>query len=194
MRSALCWLLVGIFISSGQAEAHAPFDGALGFYGGFLHPFLTPAHALAVAGIGLLAGQHSLRWRWQVPAVYSGAIFLSFAGLPYVPSTSVPVMMLLVAGSVCGAAVAIARPLPYALICLLAAVIGLALGIDSAPGVAGINESLVALLGTLSGATVLLMLIVEFSMSCRHEWIRLGVRVVSAWIAASSMLIIALVL
>src|SRR5258708_21289869 len=38
------------------ASAHT-IEGLSGFYGGLLHPVLTPTHGLALLGLGLLIGQ-----------------------------------------------------------------------------------------------------------------------------------------
>jgi urease accessory protein len=192
--STMAWLFVPwmIVFPVDAATAHAQFEGAGGFYSGLLHPLFVPAHLLAVTGIGLLIGQQASLWRRAVPTVYVGGLILGFAGMV---ASVVPVLAgeaLLAAAAASGMLVALARPMPLVLGCTLAVITGLALALDSPPQAISVREANVILIGTFSGAAVLLLAVVECSAVCRRQWQRIGTRILGSWIAAGAILALAL--
>ena len=70
MRLLALALGLALLMPADAALAHPAFEGAVGFYGGLLHPLLVPAHALAVTVTGLLGARQAPRW--PVPACYTG--------------------------------------------------------------------------------------------------------------------------
>ena len=55
-------MLLLLLVSPVTAWAHGSIPGANVFYGGFLHPFLAPAHAISLAALALwLGGQGEAR-------------------------------------------------------------------------------------------------------------------------------------
>jgi hydrogenase/urease accessory protein HupE len=175
----------------------APLDaatagGARDFHGGLLHPLLAPAHALAVLGTGLLIGQQVPHWRWPAPASYVAGLGVGFAGLIAAFAPTLAAEALLAATAASGALVALARPLPEFLGCVLALATGVALALDSSPGGISVPEANVVVLGTFCGAVILLLAVVQLTtMACRPSH-KLGVRVLGSWIAASAIMVLAL--
>lgn len=174
------------------AHAHAPFEGALGFYGGFLHPLLTPAHALAIGAFGLLVARGSRKWVWPVAVGFMVALVLGFGLVLVVNGMSSSQAMILVGAAICAMIVALNLTPPTSISVFLALAVGLPIGVETAPQSTSLNEAIVALLGTLGGVAIMLVLIVEVAMSCDDGWPRLAVRVIGSWIAASAVLVLAL--
>jgi hypothetical protein len=78
---------------------------------------------------------------------------------------------------------------------LLAAVAGMALGLDSPPEAISIAVATTMLIGTALGASLALALVVAgASYVGAQKWAapRIGMRVLGSWIAASALLVLAL--
>jgi urease accessory protein len=183
--------VLALLVGTGAAQAHPVIQGASGFTAGFLHPLLLPAHAFALVALGLLIGQQP-HWGRSVPlaALIWVVVGLGAIALAYVPTLAGEA--LLASAAINGAAVALARPLPQVLGATLAAATGLALALDSPPDAISLVEANLALLGTAAGVAVLLSAAVAISARLGRDWQRIGVRILGAWIAASTILVLTL--
>src|SRR5215469_10488501 len=102
-----------------------------GIIGGLLHPLSTPAHAVALIGLGLVAGRNFL----AAGAAITGAFALGLAaglgaiawGIGETPAADV----LLVGAVLCGLIAASGITLPVWLVAPVALTSGIALGLDS---------------------------------------------------------------
>jgi urease accessory protein len=174
------------------ALAHPPPLGIPGFFGGLLHPFFVPPHALAVTGLGLLIGMQMPRWSRAAALAYVVALA---AGLGLMTLGIVPRWMgegLLVSAAVTGVLVALARPLPDILGVAIATPTAIAIALDSPPEVISVREANLMLIGTGFGATLFLVAIMETAARLKRHWMRLGARVLGSWIAAGATLSLAL--
>jgi hydrogenase/urease accessory protein HupE len=185
-------LALAVLLPIDAATAHAPFEGAGSFYGGVLHPLFVPAHLLAIMSTGLLVGQQLPHWHWQAPASYVAGLTVGFAAMisAFAPVPTVEILLAVTATS--GALIALARPLPELLGCALAITTGVALALDSPPGVISVREANVILIGTFCGATMLLLAMVELTAMLCREWQRIGVRILGSWIAAIAVMVLTL--
>ena len=71
------------------AWAHGEIKGVGAFYSGVLHPFLSPAHLIALVALGLLFGQRGVLASGQAMAALVAATVLacgSASGFPACPS------------------------------------------------------------------------------------------------------------
>ena len=156
-----------------------------GFVAGLLHPLALPSHALALLALGLLIGRQTARTRH----VSLAAFVASAAG-----QTSAADVLLATA-FVSGASAAIARPLPTLACALLAVIAGVALALDSPPEAISIAVATATLVGTGLGASLALAIIVtgmnHLTRVREWNWARLGARILSSWIAASAILVLA---
>ena len=100
--------------------------------------------------------------------------------------------MLLAATVLTGLLVALARPMPAFVGAPLAAIIGIALGLDSPPEVIAISAATIMLIGTWIGACLALALVVAGASYLTAWWQRIGMRILGSWIAASAILVLAL--
>jgi hydrogenase/urease accessory protein HupE len=172
-----------------------PIDG-LGleaFFRGLLHPFLTPSHALALLGLGLLIGQQSADRRFLLPlilfalALAGGLVALTFA-IEETPAGN----LLLAAIVLSGALAALAIPVPIWALGPLAALMGAMLGLDSPPDLLSLRDAYLMLTGTGLGACIGLAAASGCAARAARHWQRIGVRVLGSWTAASAMLALAL--
>jgi hypothetical protein len=150
-------LALALALIAEPVQAHPPPLGIPGFLGGLLHPFFVPAHALAVAGLGLLIGMQIPHWGRTAAFGFVAALA---AGLGMLTLGIVPRWMgevLLIGATITGALAALARPLPEVLGAVIAVPIGIALALDSPPEVISLREANLMLAGTGLGATLFLI-------------------------------------
>jgi urease accessory protein len=184
-------LVAGIVLYADVALAHPPPLGIGGFWGGLLHPAFVPAHVLAVLAIGLLIGQQMPGWGRIAPLAFLAGLV---AGLGVMTLGVVPVLMneAVLTGSVAaGLAVVLARPLPEAAGCGLAAVIGFCIALDSPPDAVSVREANAMLTGTGLGATLLMAVAVQAASRLKPHRARIFARILGSWVAASAILVLA---
>ncbi|WP_316838981.1 HupE/UreJ family protein [Pseudohalioglobus sediminis] len=183
-------VLAGLLIAP-CASAHSPIEGIGDFYAGILHPAVVPAQLLALFSLGLFLGQRGLTamrvgYCAFVPAIVAG-LFASGAGW-------VPVMQpwLLAASICCGFFAALQLRTPVALAGLLAAGVGVAVGLDSFPESDSVAQAAAVLAGSGLGACIGLVVFAAIAELAQREWQRIAVRVAGSWSAASSLLVLSL--
>ncbi len=184
--TALCVLPV-------TAVAHSPVEGMNEFYNGVIHPLLVPAHLLLILATGLFLGQRGPREnRLALPAFFlasvAGLLLTGSAAAGSAAGVFVPAGTLVI-----GLVTAIGSRAPLPLYPAAGAFAGFFLGLDStAESLAG-RERALALTGTGVGLNLWLIYacgIADFFS--RKPWQHLGLRIVGSWLAASSLLVLAL--
>jgi urease accessory protein len=173
------------------ASAQALTKGLGRFYGGLLHPVLTPTHALALLGLGLLIGQQPAEKRLLPLMLFALALAAGLIALALAVGETAAGAVLLAGIAASGALVAAAFRLPLLILGPLAAAMGAAIGLDSPPEVISYQEAIVMLVGTGLGATSALGLVGEGAARMARDWQQIGVRVLGSWTAASALLAIA---
>ena len=187
--AALCLTLLVI---PEAALAHSPIEGLGNFYNGLLHPVLVPSHLLLLVAIGIFIGQQGQKV--LQPAIGTFA-FATIAGLTVAWFSAIEgtEALVLVLSAVIGLVIAIAPNVPLIWCGAIALMAGFFLGIDSAQEELSGMDKLV----TLFGNAVAIYFIVLYPMALanrlnKKEWQKIGMRVVGSWIAASSLLVLAL--
>lgn len=173
------------------AVAHPPPLDIGGFTGGLLHPYFVPAHALAIVALGLLIGRQEV-WGWLAAMAF--ALGLA-AGLGVMTLGVVPSLMneiVLGLALMVGLAVALARPLPEILGCVIAVLTGFCIALDSPPETISLSEANRMLIGTGVGALLLLLAVIAVASRLHAGWTGIGARIAGSWIAASALLVLAL--
>jgi hydrogenase/urease accessory protein HupE len=167
-----------------------------GLASGLLHPMLLPAHALALLAFGLFIALQQAERRAFLLAAFVAGLAAGLVAIALAVGQTPAGNILLVATGVAGLLVAVGWPIP-ALACVpLAAVAGMALGLDSPPEAISLAAATLTLIGTGIGASVALALIAvgaSYLIGVR-KWIapRIGMRILGSWIAASAVLVLAL--
>jgi hydrogenase/urease accessory protein HupE len=188
-------VLAGAF-SPEVALAHSPVPGLKGFYLGMAHPLSTPPQLLALLALGLLLGQcwprkFTIAWLLFALAAMAG-LTLGVAGYGH----SLGERALLVIAFAASSLAAIAPAWVIVPGTLLAGAGGLFLGIVSRPDPGPLRAMIITITGTYVGANLAFFyasggigwLRDRFNMA----WARIGLRIVAAWIAAISCLMLAL--
>jgi len=180
------------------AWAHSPIEGLGDFFNGMLHPVFVPAHLLLVFALGLLIGQQGVFanltaiWSYLLGVLIGAA--LAGAGFTLTDASIQELAVLLVAMGV-ALLVVLAVPLPRPALVLLGLAAGLLLGLDSVQAELEGTARHVALFG--SAVALYLLLLYPMATAERfsvHPCLRVGVRIIGSWIAASALLVLALLL
>jgi urease accessory protein len=161
------------------------------FLAGLLHPVLTPSHALALFGLGLLIGRHPAEERRLPQTVFAFGLAAALLGLALAVGETPAGTVLLAAVAITGALVAAGLRLPALVLGALASVVGAAIGLDSPPEVISLQDAVVMLVGTGLGALIGLGVVIALAARMARDWQLIGVRVLGSWTAASALLAIA---
>jgi hydrogenase/urease accessory protein HupE len=178
-------------LAAAPAAAHAPIPGIGNFYNGALHPFVSPAHAIALVALGLWLGQHGLAVAKQ-PLVALAIGLVAGLGLHRVTGEPDTDRVLLGLAAFSGLAVAAQRLAPKWLLAGIAAGIGLAVGVASGFAEAGETEPWSALAGAFTGAVLAAGYTAAMVTLAQRAWLRVAVRVIGSWCAAAAVLVLAL--
>jgi len=181
------------FALAGNAFAHSPVKGIGTFYNGMLHPYLVPAHLLALLALGLMLGQYvPASSRYALPA-FVVALVCSVASVVVLPGSSMDMLLLVVAlanGLLVAIAIAPGTLIPVALAVAAGAILGLSSPPDGVPS----GQTWLALSGTALGASLAVIYAggVSAWLNSFQTWPRIALRVLGSWIAASAFLVLVL--
>jgi hydrogenase/urease accessory protein HupE len=197
VRAARHAIGVAFCACAGPAAAHSPLPGIEGFYAGLLHPLSTPDQALALLSTGLLLGGFALR---RLAVAFGAAAVGLAAGVatgltPGSPTGDLAPWLFGFAtlAAIC-AALAPGRALP--LVALLSLGACALLGWAALPDAGPPRDRAFTVAGSVTGAALGLMYIAG-CIDLLRERIRgpalcIALRVLAAWIAAITLLMLAL--
>ncbi len=165
-------------------------SAAQAFLAGLLHPLLLPAHALALIGLAALAG--SAKWRlWSIAAFaisLMGGLAAVAGGVGETPANDV----LLAAAAICGLATAALPHVPAWIAVVSAAVVGVAIGLDSPPEVISLRDAALMLAGVGCGGILAFAFLAAIAAVAARLWQGVPLRVAGSWVAAIAVLVLAL--
>jgi urease accessory protein len=151
---------------------------------------VAPIHLLAVAAIGLLAGQGGRSG--LVPVLFAAGMLAGSLAIASAVRETPSAPALLAIAAFAGIVVAAAIALPSIPANLLAFATGVALALNAPPQAIGIPAAIASQIGTGIAATIGLALVASIAARAARPWQRIGVRVAGSWIAASAILVLAL--
>lgn len=172
--------------------AHSPIEGIDTFYGGLLHPVFVPAHLLLLLAVGLFIGQRGVKDNQSAVLVYLVAVAVGLITAWFSIGSEIEMLVLGAAASI-GMLIAVSPVVNRYWCALIAASAGLLLGMDSAQDALSGKEKLVSLLG--SGLGLYLLFLYPMALADifnKKPWQITGIRIIGSWIAASSLLVLAL--
>lgn len=173
------------------ASAHSPIPGIGRFYSGALHPLVVAPHLMALIALGLLIGQRGFAAAGYSSVALIGALAggLLLVGTGNGASTDT---LLLFCTVIVALLVIAAKPYPPTVLGAVAGVVGLTVGLGSDPeGVVG-QARWVFLGGVLAGASLCCLWFAAMTEFATRPWLKIAVRVVASWLAASALLVLAL--
>jgi hypothetical protein len=159
------------------------------FAEGVVSQLLLPAHALALVALGLFAGRENRPTGTLL--IFAALLAAGLLAIAFAVGQTAARMVLLADAALLGVLVAAAWPAPKPIGWMLAAIAGVALGLDSPPQAITIVEGNATLAGTALGACAMLFMVAAVASYAQREWQHLAVRILSSWIAASAILVLA---
>lgn len=192
-RSALCGAVLLLLVP--EALAHSPLPGVEGLYLGFFHTATTPQYLICTVALGVLlgfSGADVARGAWAGFAVTLGAgLVLSFLNLERVDPGMFSLLVTLAIAIAC-----LIATTPW-LTRVLAVLAGGVIGMGSAPDPGPATAIAATITGTFLGTNFMLVVLFAVTDRVRERlpaaWMALGVRVLGAWAAAMSVLMLAFV-
>jgi urease accessory protein len=176
------------------AYAHMPIKGINNFYNGVLHPALVPSHLLLLIALGVLFGQQGPKENQAAIKVFLLATVLGLVTAGFSAGGNVEVI-LLIGASIIGLLVAASLHLPVYWCAIIGALAGFVIGLDSAQETLLGKEKIVSLFGTGVGVYLLMVYATGFTYYFNKKpWQKVGVRIIGSWVAASSFLVLSLLL
>ena len=190
----LVWLCLGL-VTSSPADAHGALAGGEGFYTGAAHPFLAWEHLLLLLVIGLLLGRSPKRNSRLPLCCLALSLLLGLisetAGLalPLFPS------FVLGLGLVSGLVLAAGSAPPIIAMTTLAALTGLAVGLDTdvpaLTAASGLN-AYTTYIGVFAAVFLIVLNMMALSLVVKQPSLKIGLRIVGSWIAAISLMVLTL--
>jgi len=162
-----------------------------GAFAGGLAGFLLPTNLLAVVALGLLIGQSVRSVLAHVALFVVGFIAGCFVIATAVRETPAP-LLLLGCAALCGTIVLTARRPPFVLTAVMTLAVGVLSALNSPPQALTIRAAAVEQCASAAAALAILATAVLVTARAVLPWQRIGVRVVGSWIAASTILVLAL--
>ena len=177
------WLALTLIVSISPAHAHEAIGGAGPFVNGLLHPAIEPAHLLSLLALGLwIARLDRDALRRSIPAFATALI----AGLLAGSLGILPAMVPFAAALILGCLVAGGWQWPATVAAMVSVATAVAIGFDSG------SDDWVGGLGIWVGAMLIVLNIVNIAMRIEAAWLRIGIRIAGAWIAAVALMLLAL--
>ncbi|MBX3582859.1 MAG: HupE/UreJ family protein [Rhizobiaceae bacterium] len=173
------------------AAAHGNADLLGPFYGALLHAVIVPPEALAAIATGLALGTcgRSVAQRSALVFITTLACGLLVGAVAY--SDRHMEWLLVAVALVGGALVAAEVKLPLFGAVSLAAVAGVAVGIDASPAVPSFGTAILTGAATLMGGSLVVMMVIGLTLDRDKSWQRIAVRVAGSWIVAIAVLYLA---
>jgi len=162
------------------------------FVEGMLNPVVVPAHALALVALGLFVGRQS--GRGVTLLIFAAALIGGLIALTFAIEPTAARIVLLADAAIVGVLVATAWASPRPVSWSLVAIAGAAIALDSPPQALTIAEGNATLAGTALGACAALLVVSAVAGYASGPWAQLGARILGSWIAASAILVLAVLL
>src|SRR5258708_7771999 len=122
-----------------------------GIVAGLVHPVSTPAHVIALIGLGLIAGRNFSRAGAVIIAAFALGLTAGLGAIAWGVGETPASDVLLASAILCGLMAASGLTAPVSLAVPVALVSGLALGLDSPPESILLGEAVAMLIGTACG-------------------------------------------
>jgi urease accessory protein len=156
---------------------------------GLLHPLVTPAHLIAMIGLGIFTGG---RLRAPVVAAFALGLAGGLGAIAWGIGETPAADALLVVAALCGVAAAVQSSVPRWLPVFLALCGGAATGLDSPPEFIALGDAVLMLIGTACGGVIALVAISLAAAPVGRIGQGIALRVTGSWIAAIAILVLAL--
>jgi urease accessory protein len=190
-RHTACFCFA-LLAAPGLAIAHSPIKSLNGFYNGLLHPVFVPAQLLLLIVVGLFFGQQGMKENLTAVGVFMAATATGLVAAWFSSGSDQQTILLSIAAIV-GVLIAASPTAGRYLCTFIGAVAGFFLGLDSAQETLSGKLKFLSLFG--SGVGIYLLMLYPMGIANflqKKHWQKTAIRIVGSWLAASSLLVLAL--
>lgn len=190
MRIGKRSLGLALAVASSSAHAHLNSTGMGPLYDGVVHFLSSPQDLVPVFGVALLAGlrgaEYGRRVMFVLPCAWLLGAALGLNAAAIVGNDVVSALWFVLVGGLVLADAKLSLRLVNALVALL----GLYHGYLNGSGLGVSVSAVVTLIGLIATIFVLVALAAAFALRLQRPWMRIAVRVIGSWIAASGVLLL----
>lgn len=180
-----------LLVAPACAWAHGAIPGIGHFYSGLLHPLTEPAQGVALLALGLRMGQRGATHVGDAVLALILAVFLGLAATLLFSGVNTDTVLLAI-GAAAALSVSADQLLPRWVLVGIAGLLGVAVGLGSGPeGLAG-SSLWLSLAGTWIGVVLVPAWVAAMTSFAQRNWMKIAVRVMSSWVAASALVVLAL--
>lgn len=193
MPAARAGVAIFLLLAAGSACAHSAARGAGDFYAGALHALTALEHVLPFLALGILAGQQARKTE-PVLLVFCLALAAGATVALWTPPLPYVGLLNIFSAILFGGLAAAAWSLPMAICYGLAAVFGLSHGFANGAGMIEQTKPYLFIPGVaIAGLAVTAygLIVTDYLLHRKADWIRTAVRVAGSWIAAIGILVLA---
>lgn len=181
---------VGLYAVPGAAHAHLVTSGLGPFYDGALHLLLSPGDLLGLIALALLAGlRGSVAARPTLIALTLCWLLAGLVGRELSPTTELAWLNFAVTVAL-GLLIAADIRLPSGLVAALGGLFGVFHGLLNGSTLTAQGDGATSLLGIVTTALVVVLLVSATVVSLRQFWARVAVRVAGSWIVAVGVMML----
>lgn len=186
----VAWTVALLCFGCSCAEAHLVTTGLGPVYDGMAHLALSPADLAIIIALVLLAAMRGARQGRWVLAVLPAAWLIGGVGGVMFPVTASLDWATGLVFLLAGALVALDCKLPLPIVITLTAMIGTVDGYSTGAALAETPSASLMLTGMLGAVLIVVTLVAGVVVSLKAFWMRIVVRVLGSWIAATGLLMI----
>jgi urease accessory protein len=192
-QAARSGLTACLLFAADSAFAHSAARGAGDFYAGALHALTALEHVLPFLALGILAGQQG-RKAESILLVFCLSLAAGASAALWAPPLHYIGLLNIVSAILFGGLVAASWSLPMAVYYGLALVFGLSHGFANGAGMLEQTKPYLYIPGVaLAGLAVTAygLMVTDYLLRRKADWIHIAVRVAGSWIAAIGILVLA---
>lgn len=174
------------------AFAHVPLEGVDSFINGVLHPAIIPAHVLLILAVGLFVGQKGISSQHKTALSFIFAVIFGLVGA-WFAETGLPQYAVLGCSATISLLIVLNHNLNSLWMMLIAAIAGVVIGLDSPQALLEGRDKFASFFGTAVGVYFLTLYPAALADRFNEkDWHKVALRVAASWVAASSLLVLAL--
>lgn len=182
-----------VFILAPAAWAHNPIQDTSALIAGLIHPWLIPAHIIAIIVLGLLIGQQRfLTLKSAIPIILITLLIGAVASL-ITPLSYISIALLTMCLTV-GLIIAISYPLPRWILLPVFLVTLLLIGIDSTAGKNPQTKEWDYIAGTIISTLAGISILAFVTDKLTKPWMLIGLRIIGSWSVTIAILILVFVI
>jgi hydrogenase/urease accessory protein HupE len=192
MKKQLPLVILCMLLPQAGAYAHSIGLGLGAFYDGFFHPFTVFEYIIPMAALSILVGQHDRKNAGKALFFLLTGLLAGMALTANVPYQKTFMILHYSMFMLTGILAAASLRMPVWLLFCIVACSGVILGYINGIEVVTATSPFLFSSGILAGFGIFFLWSTSLLTALKKQWMRIGLRIVSSWIAAVGLLLLGL--